>query len=103
MNPVFSILKNTATGRFHPILFTERPLPGPPADNKPIRWKSFGHHTMGFDTREEALASIRGGKEEVEDRFGTLRFAVKNDFEWDGNGIPAIVHLFTTEDLSDTL
>ena len=35
-NPIFAMLRNTKTNRFHPILFKESPLPGPPAADKPM-------------------------------------------------------------------
>lgn len=54
-----AILKNGATGRYHPILF--RPSPRPSDDPEPgrvCRHRSSGHHTDGFDTVEEAQEMI---------------------------------------------
>ncbi len=42
--PIIANLHNMKTGRYHPILFHEVPLPGPPNNGKPERHKSKGHH-----------------------------------------------------------
>ena len=40
MNPIWAMLHNEKTNRYHPILFHERPLPGPYSLDKPVRHKS---------------------------------------------------------------
>lgn len=70
------MLVNTATGRFHPIAF--RPAPSGVHDN---RWRSLGHHTEGFATREEALADT---KERPYCKELGLEWA------WDGTDVPAL-------------
>lgn len=91
-NPIFAMLYNTKLERWHPILFVERPLPGPYSPDKPVRHKSHGHHTEGFATREEALASI----DEYTKRPGLegCRLELDADMEWDGEDMPAMVMFF---------
>ena len=56
---VWGMLMNTATGRWHPILF--RPAPAPSGDVHGFeRYRSKGHHTEGFDTEPAARADIDG-------------------------------------------
>jgi hypothetical protein len=97
-NPIVAIVKNTTKGTFHPIVFVESPLPGPPSADKPVRHKSSMHHTTGFATREEALADIDSV---LIPRIKTVaaepRKALTRDFEWDGNGVPSIVEFFTSD------
>jgi hypothetical protein len=73
------ILKNTKTGRFHPISFRPAPFSGNEDLN---RYKSIGHHTDGFDTREEAIAFVKT----VETMEWTGLF-----WEWNGEDVPAMV------------
>lgn len=89
MNPIWAMLHNEKTNRYHPILFHERPLPGPYSLDKPVRHKSRGHHIEGFDTREQALANI-------EDHLKTTpgRKCLAKDFYWDGEDMPAMVVFF---------
>jgi hypothetical protein len=87
VNPIVAMLVNEATGRFHPILFYESPLPGNPENL--VRHKSKGHHTAGFDTRDEAVAEAR----ELAERQGA-RMALSQDLPWDGEDIPAMVAFF---------
>ena len=97
-SPIVAIVVNTATGQFHPIVFEEKPLLGPPAEDEPIRHKSKMHRTEGFATREEALAHVN---DEVmpalkECSIGEPRACVEegSDFEWDGEDVPDFVHFF---------
>jgi len=86
---IFGMLQNTKTNRFHPILFRQAPMPGG-ADltNQMQRYKSYGHHTEGFDTREQADAHV------------TLTCAQQGclnsgaSWEWDGAEMPAMVEFF---------
>lgn len=87
-NPIVCNLHNTKTNRYHPILFVEYPLPGL---GSPIRHKSKGHNTDGFDTRDEAIAECKKLSENAD--IGG-RLCVEKDFEWDGEGIPAMVVFF---------
>lgn len=88
-NPIVANLHNTKTNRYHPILFDERPLPG---GGGPTRHKSRGHHTAGFDTREEAIAECE--KMVANPQIGG-RLCVDKDFAWDGEDVPAMVVFFS--------
>lgn len=44
------------TDRYHPAYYRLAPFPGG-VDGGPVRYKSRGHHTTGFDTLAEAQAS----------------------------------------------
>jgi hypothetical protein len=81
------ILINTQTGRFHPIVFRPAPLPGGATIGTVERYRSKGHHTTGFATRDEALAFIRERSE-----LSLTGLAL----EWDGTGVPAITVFFDT-------
>ena len=81
------ILKNTKTGRFHPIPFRMAILPGGVDAG---RYKSIAHHTSGFDTIEQAKDHIAGR----EDFLDTGKI-----YDWDGEGVPAMVEFFTAAEL----
>lgn len=89
LNPIVGMLHNTKANRFHPILFCEDPLPGPPSQDKPCRHKSKMHHTSGFDTREAALVNAK----ELTERT-RARECLAADFPWDGEDIPAMTVYF---------
>jgi hypothetical protein len=94
-NPVVSMLHNVKLNRWHPILFYESPLPGPPSPDKPVRHRSKGHHTQGFDTREAALISAKDLAEKIApESIGPVSLALEADFPWDGEDIPAMVVYF---------
>jgi len=84
MNPC-GMLKNTATGRFHPIVFRYAPPPSGDLSGGFRRYKSIGHHTKGFDTLEEAITHV---KEHSEWEWTEMVW------EWDGEGVPAMVEWF---------
>ncbi len=86
-------LKNTATGRFHPIVFRMAPMPGnADATLSAQRYKSLGHHTTGFDTLEAAQAHVTSEKTTLVD-VGTI-------WDWDGEGIPAMIEWFNIKELT---
>jgi hypothetical protein len=58
LNPILAMLFNAKENRWHPILFLESPLPGPPDAAKPVRHKSKFHHTTGFPIRVGAIVEI---------------------------------------------
>lgn len=89
LNPVVANLHNTATNRFHPILFKESPLPG---GSGPSRHKSVGHHTKGFDTRDEAIEECKRIAERQ-----SAKLCVEKDFAWDGDDMPAMVVFFSED------
>lgn len=77
------MLQNTATGRFHPISFRPAPMPG--GSDLP-RYRSIGHHTLGFDDVEAARAWIKTTPEFVYDPEAL--------WPWDGDGVPAMTIMF---------
>jgi hypothetical protein len=98
-NPIIGILHNTALNRWHPIVFLEDPLSGPPTEDKPVRHKSKMHHTGGFPTREEAIADIPNLEERCKQVFvGEVGKALAEDMPWDGQGIPTMVEFFIKND-----
>jgi hypothetical protein len=91
---LIGIIKNSVKNTFHPIMYVESPLPGPIESQPEIyRFKSKGHHTSGFATREEALAETQKIVTQVKEKWGSIIYLdVENDFfEWDGEFIPADV------------
>lgn len=87
------MLKNVKTNTFHPIYYMEHPFPrGMDEDNKLIRYRSKGHRTIGFESRQDALDSI-----ETELVANLARYDIhkelENDLEWNGEGIPADTQL----------
>lgn len=84
------VLKNTATNRFHPIVFRSEPAPSSSPEDDSQRYKSRGHHTKGFDTLDEATACI----DEAEGWHNTGL-----QWEWGGKDIPAITCWFSISSL----
>lgn len=93
LNPIVAMLHNTAENRWHPVLYLESPLPGPPDASKPVRHKSKMHHTGGFDTREAALANAK----ELMTQTDCTKSALAEDMEWDGGEIPADMAFFVQD------
>lgn len=81
------VLKNTSTGKFHPVCFRIHPRPSETLDANQIncRYKSVGHHTNGFVTMEEADKFIADQKDWQ--ASGIV-------WEWNGTDIPAIIWQF---------
>ena len=100
LSPIIAMLHNTGQNRWHPVVFVESPLPGPPADDKPVRHKSKMHHTAGFATREEAASNIVTDliPRVKEHAVGEVKTALSKDLTWDGEGIPAMVAFFAEQD-----
>lgn len=94
INPAIAVLHNQALGRWHPILFSEASFPGVADPNSPVRLRSRGHHTEGFDTREAALVGAQELKVRVEPSPAMF---LASDIEWDGSDIPAM-HLLCAHD-----
>lgn len=95
-NPVIALIHNVTGNSWHPVVFTESPMPGPPEPGKPIRHKSKMHHTIGFGTREEAeLNATNDLLPRVREQFiGEPQLKLDHVFEWDGSGIPTLVAFF---------
>ena len=87
-SPVLAILKDTKTGRFHPVFFDENPLPGTPAiTSGPVRYESRSISMHGYALREEALVDVERARQALQDMAqATVRTAILPDDEipWDG-------------------
>ena len=96
MNPIVALLHNLKLNRWHTIVYEERPLPGPDSPDKPVRHKSFGHHTEGFTTREAAVADANEMAKKIvtEGLWSSCKLALGEDMPWDGEDIPADVAFF---------
>lgn len=102
LNPVIAMIHNTPAGSWHPVIFEERPLPGPPAADKPTRHKSKGHHTAGFATRQEALDHIETDlAPRIKALSGSPRLALGGDISWNGQGVPAAARIFEDHELTE--
>ena len=95
-NPIVGNIHNTSTNRFHPIIFSENVTPGwNDGDKSTIRYKSAGHHTTGFYTREEAIKHCKELIVQLKEHsLGGVLECLGKDFLWDGNGVPAMVVFF---------
>lgn len=101
MNAIIALLHNVRDNRWHPIIYLENSLPGPPSPDKPVRHKSKGHHTTGFPTRDEAVANARGDLAvKVRENFNygiPPGFALAADIPWDGVDVPASAAFFVKD------
>jgi hypothetical protein len=81
------LLLNRSNGRFHPIVFRPYPMPGGIEASRGTerRYKSWHHHTEGFATKDEAIADIK--------THGWVW--TEQEWEWNGDGIPALTGFFT--------
>jgi len=79
------IARNIDTGRFHVIVFEEKPMPGPVPDTKDtklVRLRSSMHHTEGAETLEAAQVHMA----QIREKLKILDANVCQDvsFDWDG-------------------
>jgi hypothetical protein len=92
MNALIKILHNTKLNKWHPIFYFESPLPGGGIEDL-VRYKSNGHHTTGFDTRELAVKNINENLiNQIKDSTiftPLLEIEEKTDIDWNGDNIPA--------------
>lgn len=101
--PVVLMLKNTLSNKYHPIFYWECPLPaGQLGDH--LRWKSKGHHTTGFDNRDEAVSSamelVRQNKKMLVKGDVYYMLDEEHDTLWDGSAMPADVATFNLNNLT---
>jgi len=90
--PIFALLFNTSTGRYHPILFRGAPFPGGVDGN---RYKSCRHHTKGLDTLPEALEDIKSCTGKIDGRMKYF----DQPIPWDGQDIPVMTTIFSEHNL----
>ncbi len=92
MKALIMMLINRKTNTYHPIFYMEHPFIADEANETIIRYRSKGHHTTGFATRQKALDSI---EEQLriplrEQGYVILEELEEKDLlEWDGENIPA--------------
>lgn len=106
VNPIVAMMFNQKLNRWHPVIFREAPLPGPETADKPVRHKSQGHHTTGFEKREDAVAEAQKiAAQIVEKKMWAdckLCLEPEQDVPWDGEDIPADVAFFVVDDRDKT-
>lgn len=100
MKTLIKILYNQSNDTYHPILYRWSPLPGNPENIH--RFKSFGHHTTGFKTLDEAKADTKSESMLSGIRAqGTIPLYKTDDLIlWDGEGIPTDIQLLGNEDIA---
>lgn len=89
------IIYNLKDETWHPILYRESPLPGNPENI--LRFKSSGHHTVGFKSREDAINDINSDyfKSRLDSMGSYPVYLIDEDILWDGEGIPADIILLS--------
>lgn len=86
---IIAMIHNQKLDRYHPVIFRDYPHS---ADTSTMwRFKSSGHHTSGFETRQDALDNIHN---DLVSRLDMPLLKLDYDYEWDGLGIPALVQFF---------
>lgn len=88
---IIAMLHNQALNRFHPILFRPAPFPGGHQPGSAERYRSSGHHTEGFATRDEALQHT---ETDLVPKVPGARLALGGDIVWDGQDVPALNLIF---------
>lgn len=92
---LITITRNIRTGRFHPFIWNESPLPSSDVTDHIVRFRSKMHHTSGFESLEDARTSAReelSGK--IRDVFGieaVLRLDAVDEDLWEEGEVPARV------------
>ncbi len=93
------MLHNIKENKWHPIFYYDSPFPGglgeDSINNKVIRYKSKGHHTTGFDKREDAVNSANGLINQLKAQHDTVTAEIdpSEDLPWDGEEIPTDTQL----------
>lgn len=95
---VIGMIHNKSLDRWHPVYFSDHPHS---ADTDSVwRFKSQGHHTDGFETRDAALENIQ---DDLVPQLSGALLALDSNYEWDGKGVPAIVEFFDVSRLAKAL
>lgn len=98
MEALIMMLHNLPQNTYHPILYFESFFPGG-ADSegnmKLKRFKSKGHHTKGFTSRQDAVNHIQT---DLEPKVKNMGYKVNVEIEeadlvWDGTEVPIDVQL----------
>lgn len=93
MNALIVMLYNLKLKKYHPMWYRENPYPG--AAGNFIRYKSKGHHTEGYETREDALKSIEKLESHIKDYGYFVSKELETDIEWSGEELPIDITLRT--------
>jgi hypothetical protein len=90
------MVRNTATGKWHPMFYRESPFPGgydSDLNRNVTRFKSGGHHTEGFADRAAADAYVEDTRVRLTSDGEPCAPGLIADWEWDGEGMPLDVRL----------
>lgn len=89
------MLYNTAKNTWHPIIYFESPFPGPLSKSSSTRFKSMGHHTGGFVSREDAIADVNKQELVIKEKtlYTNIIREIDEDMYWDGKGVPADIQV----------
>lgn len=97
MEALIMMLLNTKENTFHPIMYMESLFAGgfdAQINKGVIRYKSKGHHTIGFADRQEALNYIETELiAKLKEMGYNVNLELEGDLEWDGLDIPADIQL----------
>jgi len=102
-----AMLHDVDKDRYHPIIYKPQPTPSW-NEGDPVRSKSMMHHTGGFDTHAEAMASASGllitMRDQIANGEGNLAnwasevyCCLEKSFPWDGHGVPALINFFAID------
>ena len=100
---IVGLIHNLKLDQWHPVYFRENPAPSSDGTELAQRYKSGGHQTTGFNTREEGLEAAEKLAVAIEDQsIGPVSLALEKDFPWDGEDIPAMVVWFVVDGKTST-
>ena len=92
MIAIIGMIHNHVADTWHPVTFRYHPMPGPGPDTM-MRVKSQGHYyTVGFSTRDLANTAAT-----THPALQGVPFDDQFVYEWDGQGIPALVAFVTND------
>ena len=96
---IITIERNEQTGRFHPFVWYESPMPSADGKNPIQRFKSKMHHTRGFVNEAEARMEVPGLARSVQAQFGSavIRIDQIGQMTWDPADVPAAVRWMERE------
>ncbi len=96
MYTLVKMLHNTQKNTFHPIYYLDSPFPGGIENNSTvIRYKSKGHHTTGFDTREAAVFSANDLIDKLNGMGNIVAVELdeNEDLIWEDNEMPTSIQI----------
>ena len=102
MEALIKMLKNIKDNTYHPIFYFISFFIADEMNDKVKRYKSKGHRTVGFTSRQDALDSI---EKEIRIPVREMGYIIHEELDeaddmiWDGEGIPADIQLRPVEDL----